>query len=221
MRTILFRTILRQYDPSSLGCTTVACPDLGSNMTTACSRIGPAYTPAQSAPSMPSSSPTSQLSMSPESSTVMRLPISSSAPTMRPRGASVLVSYSTNMPLSMPIVRPHAILHHATVSLVTSSFTCSVPSSSYGMYPLSGGCSSSPAHGWYTLKYSSPASVGSWWAYTPTSWLESVYVMVASTRTAPSFWWSTVQISNPFSSPRIRRDCCLPSREVPPRITDV
>ena len=35
-----------------------------------------------------------------------------------------------------------------------------------------------------------------------------------------STWWSTVQISKPLQSPRIRRDCCLPSRDVPLRITD-
>merc|ERR1719199_1644555 len=99
MRTILLRTILRQYEPSSLGCTTVTCLVFMSYMTTACSRITPALT-AHSAPSMPTapSAGMRQFSILPESITAMRLPTSSSAPTMRPRGARVLESYSTSMP---------------------------------------------------------------------------------------------------------------------------
>ena len=32
----------------------------------------------------------------------------------------------------------------------------------------------------------------------------------------PPRLWSIVQISKPFSSPRISRDCCRPSRDAPP-----
>ena len=56
--TILFRTIFRQYDPSSLGCTTVTTFVFLSRRTTACSLTSPARE-AQSAPSIPSSLSTS------------------------------------------------------------------------------------------------------------------------------------------------------------------
>ena len=54
-----------------------------------------------------------------------------------------------------------------------------------------------------------------------TSWLLSVYVMVASRRTEPPSAWLTVQISKPSLLPRSRRLCWRVSRDVPERITEV
>ena len=49
----------------------------------------------------------------------------------------------------------------------------------------------------------------------PTSWLVSVYEMVASRRTLPPSMWLIVQISKPSLVPRNSRLCCRLSREVP------
>merc|ERR1719453_2047069 len=123
IRTILLRTILRQYEPSSLGCTTVTSFESSSYRISACSTTSLALSDAHSAPS----SKTLHTDSRPESITATLRPRSSSFETTMPSGASVVGSYSITMPSCTPSTAPSAMCHQQTVLASHSSSSLRVP----------------------------------------------------------------------------------------------